>query len=1044
MASESPDSVTVARAAGTSTDKSGSSAADQVSSPPSPSAAQQSPLSTSDLPDHEIVGVASGDSQATEARPADVRAPDSRVVVIPSADGVHPSDVMPDEKTVISAAKQVAPPGEVMLPLGAKRAAQYLGETLIGRRLEHYDLIEFVGGGGMGAVFRAVDTRLGRHVAVKVLSRDQSSEENVRRFRNEAQSAARLDHRYIARVHYVGEDAGLNFIVFEFIEGINIRELVQEKGPLPVDEALRYTMEVAEALAHASQRDVVHRDIKPSNVLVTPEGHVKLVDMGLARLHQVDSSFDDLTASGVTLGTFDYISPEQARDPRVADVRSDIYSLGCTLYFMLVGKPPFPDGSAMQKLLNHSGEDPPDVRLFRPELPPVITPLLAKMLAKRPIQRQQSAPELVADIERIARDLGLEIVPAASDSYVSVAGNKQAWTGFAFSLVAPVVLLVAALIAIEFATRPAVDESRLQLRPTGLENLPVHSLERPSTELSPTPDEPPSEGEVATAESAATNSSDPAPLTTGEASGDSQAGSSRPRNPSDMPRSKVDMMPPVSTLVDQPLSVGPPPDSVASRTPTNPAASAEVNKSDPPSSIMPPPRPPAPKVVVRPGVATSEDGDVVGTLALALRRAADKGIGEIELDFTGELMEYQFDVPPGRTLVRPAPGCRPVIVFRPTLSSVSDSREMIHLLGPSSVLDLQELEIRLVLPQDPSFDWSLFTIHPGQQLQLSRCVLTIVDSGKSGVPIHENVSFVQLQSRRVTETMKMDDEMAMVTPANIQLNDCLVRGEANFLTVPDELPTRLDWRQGLFISNRRLVETGGAIAKPRLHGRMELSFDQLTISAQQGVFKMLRRADALYQLELEVKSNRTIFNVPSDVPLFEFAGMPSVDDIHLTLDGFDNCYPREDMIFLRARPTATGEGILDFSLANRGRFAAGERSPDLGVRWQSAPAAEILPHAQTAEHYRLAESSPHRDAGFRYDELPLPAASARDTSITEPLPGTGVPFDAPKVEAPRSTAPLRSNDLPMVIPVEGSKPKIEPRTSSILGDESTEGVPAAD
>ena len=155
-------------------------------------------------------------------------------------------------------------------------------------------------------------------------------------------------------------------------------------------------------------RDVVHRDIKPSNVLLTAGNQVKLVDMGLARLHQVESSSDDLTASGVTLGTFDYISPEQARDPRSADVRSDIYSLGCTLHYMLTGQPPFPDGTALQKLIRHSSDEPPDVRIFRPELPPQVAELLARMLAKKPAKRQQSAPELIADISAVAQQLGLE------------------------------------------------------------------------------------------------------------------------------------------------------------------------------------------------------------------------------------------------------------------------------------------------------------------------------------------------------------------------------------------------------------------------------------------------------------------------------------------------------------------------------------------------------------------------------------------------------------------------------------------------------------
>src|SRR5437763_5879774 len=203
----------------------------------------------------------------------------------------------------------------------------------------------------------------------------------IRRFKNEAQRAARLDHPNIARVYYVGEDGGWNFIVFEFIEGTNLRDRAEKDGPLDLEQALHYTLQIAEALAHSSSREVVHRDIKPSNVLVTASDQVKLVDMGLARLHQVESEADDLTASGVTLGTFDYISPEQARDPRAADVRSDIYSLGCTLFYMLTGRPPFPDGTVLQKLLQHQGDEPADPREFRPDLPDDLVRLLWRMLA---------------------------------------------------------------------------------------------------------------------------------------------------------------------------------------------------------------------------------------------------------------------------------------------------------------------------------------------------------------------------------------------------------------------------------------------------------------------------------------------------------------------------------------------------------------------------------------------------------------------------------------------------------------------------------------
>ena len=273
-----------------------------------------------------------------------------------------------------------------------------LVRSLVGTNLMHYRIDEFVGGGGMGAVFRGEDLSLNRTVAVKVLSREGLDEEMVRRFAHEARSAARLDHPSIPHVYFVGEDAGWHFIVFEFIEGTNIRDLVRSQGPLEIRDAVIYLADVAEALQHASSRDVVHRDVKPSNVLVTNDGKAILVDMGLARTGQVQSTAADLTATGVTLGTFDYISPEQARDPRSADTRSDIYSLGCTLYFMLTGRPPFPEGTMLQKLLSHSSELPTAPSEFRHDVPDGLTEILARMLAKKPEHRHQDASELLGDI----------------------------------------------------------------------------------------------------------------------------------------------------------------------------------------------------------------------------------------------------------------------------------------------------------------------------------------------------------------------------------------------------------------------------------------------------------------------------------------------------------------------------------------------------------------------------------------------------------------------------------------------------------------------
>jgi serine/threonine-protein kinase len=326
--------------------------------------------------------------------------------------------------------------------------------SLLGRRLEHFEIQEFVGGGGMGAVFRALDTRLDRPVALKVLSVGDANDESLhRRFQNEAQSAARLDHENIARVFYIGSDQGFDYISFEFIEGINIRDLVARDGPLRLAAAASYILQVAEALAHACSRDVVHRDIKPSNVLLTDGGHVKLVDMGLARLDDTRESREDLTASGVTLGTFDYISPEQARDPRNADVRSDIYSLGCTFYFMLTGRPPFPDGTVLQKLLQHQGDSPADPRQYNAGVPEQVCRVLAKMLAKNPDARYRHPQDLIADLLLLADELDLDLSAPANMIVVTTSTPRRSLLERHLPWAAPVVALLVIVAALELLSR---------------------------------------------------------------------------------------------------------------------------------------------------------------------------------------------------------------------------------------------------------------------------------------------------------------------------------------------------------------------------------------------------------------------------------------------------------------------------------------------------------------------------------------------------------------------------------------------------------------
>ena len=296
------------------------------------------------------------------------------------------------DATVIS--KQ-APDGRVAPPPAERLTNVDIGKQLEGTKLDEYLLEQFVGGGGMGAVFRATDSVLQRTVAIKVLTtRYGENDEEARRFEQEAQSAARLNHENIAHVYGYGKASGWHYIVLEFIEGQNLRDVVQQAGGLSVDDTISLAWQITEALSHASAQGIVHRDIKPSNVIVTPNRQAKLVDMGLAKVHQLDSGERDLTATGMTLGTFDYISPEQGEDPSQADVRSDLYSLGCTIYFMLTAQPPFPVGTPIQKILKHKNEMPADVRHFRDDVPAGLLAILRCLLAKEPRDRFQTPREL--------------------------------------------------------------------------------------------------------------------------------------------------------------------------------------------------------------------------------------------------------------------------------------------------------------------------------------------------------------------------------------------------------------------------------------------------------------------------------------------------------------------------------------------------------------------------------------------------------------------------------------------------------------------------
>lgn len=279
------------------------------------------------------------------------------------------------------------------------RESEHAGRVSLGK----YRLLKKVGSGGMGAVFQAEDTERNRVVAIKILPKDKARNPTlVKRFKSESQAAANLSHDNIVQVFGAGEADGYLYISMEYIEGTDVQELVANHGVLPVKRSLDIIRQMARALEHTGAMNLAHRDIKPSNLLIQPDGVIKLTDLGLARFIDEETE-TGITRSGYTVGTVDYMAPEQARDSKSADVRSDIYSLGCTWYFMLTGQPPYPAGSVTNKISAHALNPIPDPRKITPEVPEAIVTVIQRMLAKLPKDRYQTGRELLADLRAAAQ-----------------------------------------------------------------------------------------------------------------------------------------------------------------------------------------------------------------------------------------------------------------------------------------------------------------------------------------------------------------------------------------------------------------------------------------------------------------------------------------------------------------------------------------------------------------------------------------------------------------------------------------------------------------
>ncbi|MBM3890256.1 MAG: serine/threonine protein kinase, partial [Verrucomicrobia bacterium] len=272
---------------------------------------------------------------------------------------------------------------------------------LEGQTFAGYEVVSLLGRGGMGAVWKARHTMLNRFAALKMMAPELAADaEFVKRFKREATSAANLSHEHLVQVYSAGEFEGTHYIAMEFVEGETLRGRIERHGKLDPCEALAITTHIAEALQYAwNTAKLIHRDIKPDNIFLSNTGDVKVGDMGLAKT--VGGPTTSLTQTGMMMGSPHYISPEQARGVKEIDFRADIYSLGCTLYHMLTGRPPYEGDDSLVVINKHVNAPPPAIFNVWPTCPVALAVLVGKMVAKKPHERPQSYEELIAQLREV-------------------------------------------------------------------------------------------------------------------------------------------------------------------------------------------------------------------------------------------------------------------------------------------------------------------------------------------------------------------------------------------------------------------------------------------------------------------------------------------------------------------------------------------------------------------------------------------------------------------------------------------------------------------
>lgn len=875
-----------------------------------------------------------------------------------------------------------------------------------GIELGHFRIQNAIRSGGMGAVFEALDTRLNRPVALKILppslSRDLSS---VQRFRNEAQAAAQLDHDNIARVYFIGEDKGLHFIAFEFIRGTNLREIVQQRGKLTPAEAVNYTLQVASAVAHASAHGVVHRDIKPSNIIITPSGRAKLVDLGLARSEHRENE-PDLTVAGTTLGTFDYISPEQAKDPRSVDVRSDIYSLGCTLYHLLTGEPPYPQGTVLQKLLDHQGKDAPDPRLKNRRVTPELAAIVKMMMVSDPRRRYQTADVLIRDLLVVAHSLGLRSVSSEGLMWLSAQNAADTFWERNASWLATAVGLLLIVGYLQFGLPRTESKSPFDDSVAGTGGPNASTNQGPAIIPSGTPKSNPQligstdqnretlpsdathdpSGSAETAESgnsfpsgtAANGELDPSvnPIPKSIIAGGL-------RDPSRVFGNTGDIGPfapsPLVATSPQGVAYGPQEfHSDASGTrPTVPPAKAatpiDVEPTETPMQTVTAAESPGktPSNTTQVAATSSEDPDVnltsdvialapivliksdgtprqpFPTLEAACAVAQDGNV--IELQFNGLRTESPLRIR-NKITIRAAKNFRPVIEFVPKEIPASGyETRMMTISG--GALDLVDVSLLLNVKASIAADvWALISTQRADAIRLQRVMVTVQNAAQRPAAV---IEFRGGTSRMVSD-MEMMNGNQMSTAMTVRLADSMVRGGTDLLLVKSFLAARIDLNNCVLALDGTVLRSQGSVDVPEKQTELSMQLNQLTAALNSGLI-VIEGGEAPRKVgRIRVDATNNIFTrdqAPDQQPspFIDMVSSEPPDDLLklLAWNGQKNFYDGFESYLTRTAQDGSKSTVWDYE-EWKFRWDSNEVDPHSTIvlwkkRWYEKPLTDLNP-----------------------------------------------------------------------------------------------------